>query len=54
MMKTPTEYDNEQGEPVDCVTLIIYYQSLSQICLCWNIFIILQYYIVTMDIQVFV
>jgi len=30
MMKTLTEYDYEQGEPVDYVTLIIYYQSLSQ------------------------
>jgi len=25
-MKTLTEYDNEPGEPVDYVTLIIYYQ----------------------------
>jgi len=30
MMKTLTEYDYEPGEPVDYVTLIIYYQSLSQ------------------------
>jgi len=26
-MKILTEYDYEQGEPVDYVTLIIYYQS---------------------------
>jgi len=30
MMKTLTEYDYEPGESVDYVTLIIYYQSLSQ------------------------
>jgi len=30
MMNTLTEYDYEPGEPVDYVTLIIYYQSLSQ------------------------
>ena len=30
MMKILTEYDDEPGEPEDCVTLIIYYQSLSQ------------------------
>ena len=29
-MKTLTEYDYEPGEPMDYVTLIIYYQSLSQ------------------------
>jgi len=29
-MKTLTEYAYEPGEPVDYVTLIIYYQSLSQ------------------------
>jgi len=29
-MKMLTEYDYEPGEPVDYVTLIIYYQSLSQ------------------------
>jgi len=29
-MKILTEYDYEKGEPVDYVTLIIYYQSLSQ------------------------
>ena len=30
MMKILTEYDYEPGEPVDYVTLIIYYQSLSK------------------------
>ena len=30
MTKMLTEYDYEPGEPVDYVTLIIYYQSLSQ------------------------
>jgi len=38
MMKMLTEYDYEPGEPVDNVTLIIYYQSLSQKWLCWNFF----------------
>jgi len=30
MMKILTEYDYEPRDPVDYVTLIIYYQSLSQ------------------------
>ena len=54
MMKTLTEYDYEPGEPVDYVTLITYYQSLSQKWLCWIFVIILQYYIVTVHIQVFI
>jgi len=29
MTKTLTEYDYDPGEPVDYVTLMIYYQSLS-------------------------
>jgi len=51
MMKTLTEYDCEPGEPVDYVTLIIYYQSLSQ-KVTWPKFIkiILQYYILTVQI----
>ena len=52
MMKTLTEYDYEQGEPVDYVTLIIYYQSLSQKMTAEIFLIILQYYIVTAHIQV--
>ena len=51
MMKILTGYDYEPGEPVDYVTLIIYYQSLSQKI---NFFIILRYYIVTVHILVFV
>jgi len=54
MMKTLTEYDYEPGEPVDYVTLMIYYQSLSQIIILLNFFIILQYYIVAVHIQVFI
>jgi len=50
-MKILTEYDYGPGEAVDYVTLIIYYQSLSQKI---NFFIILQYYIVTVHILVFV
>jgi len=56
MMKTLTEYDYEPGEPVDYVKLIIYYyQSLSQkVTPLKFILLILQYYIVTVHIKVFV
>jgi len=51
MMQTLTEYDYE---PVDYVTLIIYYQSLSQKMTAAISLIILKYYIMTVHIQVLV
>ena len=49
MKKTLTEYDYEPEEPVDYVTLIIYYQSVSQKMTAEIFWIILQYYIVTVQ-----